>query len=221
VATAIALAPVQGAAVVDVADVDAAVVQAAKGEPPAPAPTPADAKAATWETTGGLTAHAILDAAADPARACTTIVSLNTGEKIEQTQWADWLHLGNVVAGLAEHAVITTTRSFVPAAAAAAAPAAGAPPATDSIDALLEDCFDDAARALASVVAHEGHTDLVVGFETDWADGTVIEVAWPARKIGILPAGADAPVDAQGWIVRRSTEWTDEDLSAALAAGAS
>ncbi len=219
VATAIALAPVQGAAVVDVADVPTAVVQAAKGEPPAPAPTPADAKAATWETTGGFTAHAILDRAADPAHACTTIVSLDTDKEIEHTKWADWLHLGNVVAGLAEHAVITTTRTFVPV--AAAGPPEPVPAAAESVDVLLEDCFDEDARALASIVAKEGYTALVVGFETGWADGTVIEVAWPARRIGILPAGAEAPADANGWTVRRSTDWTADDLSAALTAGTS
>jgi hypothetical protein len=49
----------------------------------------------------------------------------------------------------------------------------------------------------------------------------VIEVAWIARKIGILPAGAEIPADAHGWIVRRSTDWTAEELSAALTAGPS
>jgi hypothetical protein len=220
VAMAVALAPVQGAAVVDVADVPAAVGQAAKGHPPAPSPTPADAKAATWETTGGLIAHTILDGAADPANACTAIVSLDTDEEIEHLKWSDCLHLGNLVAGLGDKAVITTTRTFVPAAAATGGPAAPAP-ATDSVDALLEDCFDDDARALAATVAQAGNTDLVVGFETDWPDGTVIEVAWPARKIGILPGGAETPADANGWIVRRSTDWTAEELSAALASGTS
>lgn len=221
VATVVALAPVKGAAVVDVADVDAAVNQAAKGAPPAPAPTPADAKAATWETTGGLTAHAILDSAADSNHGCTAIVSLDTDNEIEQTKWADWLHLGNLVAGLAEHAVITTTRTYVPAAPATASSGASVPAAPESVEALLEDCFDEAARALASSVGQQGHTDLVVGYETGWADGTVIEIAWTAHRIGILPAGAEAPADAHGWIVRRSTEWTAEELSAALTAGTS
>ena len=116
--------------------------------------------------------------------------------------------------------MITTTRTFVPAAAAAGGPAAPAP-AADSVEALLEDCFDDDARALATAVAQAGNTDLVVGFETGWPDGTVIEVAWPARKIGILPAGAETPVNSNGWIVRRSTDWTVEELSAALASGTS
>jgi ATP-dependent helicase YprA (DUF1998 family) len=221
VATAIALASVPTAAVVEVADVDAAVTQAANRERLTPAATAAGTKAATWETSGGLTVHAILDATAGPDHVCTAVVSLDTRDKIELTEWTDWLHLGNVVAGLAGNAVITTTRTYDPDAAAAPSPEVGVTAAPDSVEALLEDSFDDAARALAYTVAQEGHTDLVVGYETGWVEGTVIEIAWPARKVGILPAGADTLPDANGWSVRRSTEWTAEELSAALNVGAS
>jgi hypothetical protein len=219
-ATAVALAPVPAAAVFDVADVDAAVVKAAKGEQPTPSRSPTDAKAATWETTGGLTTHAILDAAADRDHSCAAIVSLDTRGEVAQTEWADWLHLGNVLAGLAEHAVITTTRAYEPG-AVSALPSEVGTAAPESLEALLEDCFDDPARVLASTVAREGHKDLVVGYETGWADGTVLEIAWPAQRVGILPAGADAPADSDGWSVRRSTEWTTDELSLALTAGAS
>jgi hypothetical protein len=165
--------------------------------------------------------HAILDGAADPGDVCTAVVSLDTADELELAKWVDWLHLSNVVAGLAEHAVITTTRTYDPGAAAPLQQRAGITAAPASVEALLEDSFDDGARALAATVAQKGHTNLVVGYEPGWADGTVIEIAWPPARVGILSAGADTPAEAHGWTLRRSTEWTAGELSSTLTSRAS
>ena len=121
--------------------------------------TPTGDKAATWETTGGLVAHAILDSSADPDRACTAVISLDTGKEVEQDRWADWLHLGNVVAGLAEKAVITTTRIYAEDESFLPPTNADVTAADESIAALLEDCFDDVRertrRCGGSSRAHE------------------------------------------------------------------
>ena len=218
VATSVALAPLRGSVVVDIADVATAVGRAARGETPHPASTPTDAKAATWETTGGLTAHAILDATAEADRACTAVLSLDTTAEVEQDLWADWLHLGNLLSALGSEAVITTTRTYT--ADGAVPPTAVPEPAAGTTDAaietLLEDCFDETARALATSAAQDGHTALIVGYEPGWPDGTVIEVAWPDRTIGILPAGTEVPANTHGWQLRAAPAWTVDDLIAAL-----
>ena len=215
-ATVVALAPVQGATVVDVADIVVAVAQAARGTGPQPAATRTGDKAASWETTGGLIAHAILDSSAATDQACTAVITLDTRSDVEQDRWADWLHLGNVVAGLTDNAIITTTRIYAEDESISPIAAAGAAAPDESIAALLEDCFDDVAKDLAAAVARLGHTNLIVGFEPGWPDGTVIEVAWPDRKVGILAAGSESPTDSHAWSLHRSTDWTVEALTSAL-----
>ena len=97
------------------------------------------------------------------------------------------------------------------------------PPAatTDSdVDALLADSYDDAARKLGEAGAAAGFTNLVVGFETDWPDGTLVEIAWPALKVGVLPSGAEVPADRDGWTLLVAGAATDAELLAALESGA-
>lgn len=60
-----------------------------------------------------------------------------------------------------------------------------------------------------------------MGHEPGWPDGTVIEVAWPAVRVGILPAGAAVPADADGWTLRASADWTESELLSVLAGRAS
>ena len=84
---------------------------------------------------------------------------------------------------------------------------------------LLADSDDDAARELGVAGAAAGFTDLVVGFETDWPDGTLIEIAWPALKVGVLPSGADIPAERDGWTLLVAGVATDAELLAALESG--
>jgi hypothetical protein len=149
---------------------------------------------------------------------CWAVVSLDTGvDAIDRSAWADWLHLGNLVAGLQDQAVITTTRTGRAEAPEPPIPDPGyAEPADDTIERLLEDSFDEGARDLAAAAAALGHTDLVVGFETEWPDGTLFEIAWPAAMVAVLPAGSKEPSESFGWMVRSSDAWTEDELIAAL-----
>lgn len=216
VATFVALAPIRSGVVVDIIDVPAAVTRAARGQWPDPASTPSDARVASWESTGGLAVHAILDAATDPDDACTAVLSLDTATEFEQAHWADWLHLANLLAGLGTQAVITTTRTFQPEGAATPIPATVDGAAEASIESLLEDVFDEAAKTLAASAAQAGHKGFIVGYEPGWPDGTVIEVAWADRKVGILPGASEVPSDTHGWALRASPDWSREELLDAL-----
>jgi hypothetical protein len=215
VAMMVALAPVSGGVAVDVATASAAIARVAGGDLPEPSPIPTDIRAATWESSSGLWAHAILDAAASPDHPCTAVLSLDTSTDVSQDQWADWLHLGNIIAGLGTDAVITTTGSYAGGQPPAPVmPATGAVPS--SADVLLEDCYDDDARQLGTAAVAAGHSKLVVGYETDWPEGTLIEIAWPDRKVGILPAGEDVPGNGHGWTLLPAATTAEAELLAAL-----
>ncbi|MEV4419507.1 DEAD/DEAH box helicase [Patulibacter sp. NPDC049589] len=221
VATGLALGPIHNGIVLDVPSVELAVHQAVLHGAPEASPVPCEAKAIMWESAGGLRGHSILDPRADAGRTCTTVLALDTSAPVAQDEWADWMHLGNLLTGLRDQSIVTTTNSFVPdeseASSAVAEPTAtGASIAGLGIESALEDCFDAAAKALAIAAAAVTYDDFVVGFEPGWADGTVVEVAWPTRKVGILAAGADHPEDAHGWAIRPSDEWDPQNLIAAL-----
>ena len=215
VAAMVALAPVSGGAAVDVATASAAIARVAGGLAPEPSPVPTDVRAAMWESTSGLRGHAILDAAASADRACTAVLSLDTSTDVSQDQWVDWLHLGNLLAGLGPNAVVTTTVTYDDG-QAPVTPTPVADAASSSADSLLADCYDDDAKQLGAAAVAAGHTDLVVGYETDWPAGTLIEIAWPDRQVGILPAGEDAPSTAHGWKLLAAATTTEAELLAAL-----
>jgi hypothetical protein len=213
IGTGVVAAPVRNAPTVDVADVAAALEAAAGGGVPQPAGMSTEIRAATWETTGGLVAHTVLQQ--QPQR-CAAVVSLDTSGEVTQDAWSDWLHLGNLLAGLGEEAVITTTRSY--RRGAVPEPATEPPVATtdSDVEALLTDSYDEAARKLGAAGAAAGFTSLVVGLETDWPDGTLLEIAWPASKVGILPSHAKIPADRDGWTLLVAGAATDVELLAAL-----
>lgn len=212
VGTGVAAGPVVNTPTVDVADFAATVEAAAGGADPVPAGVPTQIRAATWKSTGGLVAHTVLQQ--HPQR-CAAVVSLDTSDEVTQDEWSDWLHLGNLVSGLGADAVIGTTRSH---SMPAPVPLTEEPvfAADTDIDALLADSYDGAARELGAAGADAGFTDLVVGFETDWPDGTLLEVAWPALKVGILPSGAQIPDDRDGWKLLVAGDATAAELLAAL-----
>jgi len=215
VAVSVALAPVAGSSV-DVASREVAVNDAIGGKAPEPSPTPTLVKAAGWESTGGLPAYAILDGEADPERACTVVLSLDTSEEVERERWVDWLHLGNLFAGLGSNAVITTTTGHDGDVAIVPPPPAATNPAGDPLAERLGESFDENARGLALAAAHAGHGDFIVGYEPDWQEGTLIEVAWPEQKIGLLPSGEPVPEDAHGWSLLRADRATSQELIAAF-----
>jgi ATP-dependent helicase YprA (DUF1998 family) len=215
VAMAVALAPISGGVVVDVADAIAAIERVARGALPQPSPVPTDSRAATWETTSGLATHAILDAGANPEHPCIAVVSLDTSNDVSQDQWIDWLHLGNLLAGLGPDAVMTTTASYD----ATREPVEVRPvedTAASFVESLLEDCFDQNAKLLGSAAIAAGHTELVVGYEPGWPEGTLMEIAWPDRQVGILPTGETAPRESRGWSLFTAGDTTEAELLAAL-----
>ncbi|MGH3370977.1 MAG: hypothetical protein ACRDPR_13355, partial [Nocardioidaceae bacterium] len=157
----------------------------------------------------------------------TTVASLDSSGPADKGRWEDWTHLGNLLQFLGGASVITTTRTWtpdgeepppgLPPATTAAPPA---PAGTDTTAGLLDDCYDLAARALAETAIAAGHTGLVVGYEPGDPDGTVLEVAWPAQKVGILPTGATQPGALPGWVVRTPEQWESDALLVALTEGA-
>ena len=217
IGTGIAAAPVRNAPTVDVADLAATLEAAAGGGDPQPAGMPTEIRAATWQSTGGLVAHTVVQQ--QPQR-CAAVVSLDTSGEVTQDQWSDWLHLGNLLAGLGDDAVITTTVSYNPIAATEPAPVPPAATTDSDVESLLADSYDEAARKLGEAGAAAGFMNLVVGFETDWPDGTLVEIAWPALKVGVLPSRADVPADRDGWTLFVAGAATDAELLAALESGA-
>ena len=218
VATLVALAPISEVTAVNVADGASTSSLVARGLPVELSPIPTDFQAATWESTGGLATTAILDATKPATAACSAVLSLDTAHELDQQQWTDWLHLGNLLAGLGPNALITTTVSYDGDGAPTAPPAADGIGVTESVpsEAALEDCFDDDARALGAAAFAAGHTNLVVGYEPGWADGSVIEIAWPSQHVGVLASGAPEPVDTHAWTLLPAAGTPATALIAAL-----
>ena len=216
VALSVALGPLQGVPKINIADPLRAIDRAAAGDAPEPAPTPTGVVAATWETSGGAPMHVIMDSDRDQERPCTAVASLDTSTHIQQDQWADWLHLGNLFGGLEDDAIITTTKARVPAGGVVVTPSPAVATPNGDIADRLQDCFDETAEVLATSAADAGYGDFEVGYEPGWTDGTVLEVSWPGRRVGILPSSADPPEETHDWTVLSSTDWTIEALLAAL-----
>jgi hypothetical protein len=206
----------QGVPKINIADPSRAIDRAAAGDAPEPAPTPTGVVAATWETSGGAPMHVIMDSDRDQERPCTAVASLDTSTHIQQDQWADWLHLGNLFGGLEADAIITTTKARVPAGGVVVTPSPAVATPNGDIADRLQDCFDETAEVLATSAADAGYGDFEVGYEPGWTDGTVLEVSWPGRRVGILPSSADPPEETHDWTVLSSTDWTIEALLAAL-----
>ena len=80
--------------------------------------------------------------------------------------------------------------------------------------------FDLAAVPLAEVAVEAGWDQLVAGYSSGDPDDTPVEVAWPARRVGILPSGGRRPSTLTDWDLRTPDKWTPAELLAALAAGA-
>ncbi|MEW6474309.1 MAG: DEAD/DEAH box helicase [Actinomycetota bacterium] len=221
--TALTLAPGPSGTHVPVGDRRATIDRLARGGQPEPSATPTGIDTITWETTGGLVVATLLDK--DPAVPTVTgVASLDTTRDPDRDRWEDWTHLGNLLQFLGDAAILITTRTWSPEetpalTATPAAPPTPQPPGGPAA-AELDDCYDDAARALAEAALAHGYTDLVVGYEPGDPDGTVLEVAWPARKVGILPTGATQPGALTGWAVRTPDLWEPADLLAALDEGA-
>lgn len=216
VGTGVAAAPVRNAPTVDVTDLATTLVAVAGGGNPQPAGIPTEIRAATWQSTGGLIAHTVVQQ--QPQR-CAAVVSLDTSGDVTQDQWSDWLHLGNLLAGLGDDVVITTTLSYNPTAETEPVPVPPVATASSDVEALLADSYDEAARRLGEAGAAAGFTNLVVGFETDWPDGTLVEIAWPELKVGVLPSGAEVPAARDGWTLLVAGAATEAELLAKLESG--
>ena len=66
----------------------------------------------TWSSQGGQTAATALEREGDPIP--TAVLAYDTSIETERNRWSDWLHLGNLIQYLGEHAVITTTSAYDP-----------------------------------------------------------------------------------------------------------
>jgi hypothetical protein len=214
-AGATALAPASTGTTIPIESHQNAVDQAAIGSAVAPAPNPTDIAAIGWTSQNGLAVTAILDRNGEPTP--TVVTSFDTGGEPDKPRWFDWLRLGNLFQFLEAQAVITTTRSHL---AAAPTPAAKKPDVSTpaELEALLQDVFDEAAVPLARAAAASGFTDLVVGYSAGDPDDSVIEIAWPDERVGILPSGGAVPEGLDDWDLRTPDDWTTKDLTDVLTA---
>jgi hypothetical protein len=128
--------------------------------------------------------------------------------------WADWLHLSNLLQHLGGATQIATTASATLLPPTVVTPAAS--PVTDIVD--FSECLDDAVAELARSAVSHGYPDVVFGFEPGDLDGTLIEAAWPAAKVGIVLDGQviGTSLAADGWRVLRVGEWSVDALLEAL-----
>jgi hypothetical protein len=229
-ATALALAPGPSSPNMPVADRAATINRVASGGTPDASPTPTGTDVITWATTGELAVATILDR--DPkVPTVTAVASLLSEDAPDKGRWEDWSHLGNLLQFLGDAAVLCTTRTWTPEEAVATPPTPvpgevaapigrTAPGGLETPDlSVLGDCYDDEARALAEGILAAGHTRVIVGYEPGDAAGTLLEIAWPAERVGILPTGA-AKTELPGWSVGTPDQWDPASLLAALTEGA-
>jgi ATP-dependent helicase YprA (DUF1998 family) len=208
-----AIAAGTGGSQVPVKDPDGAIEQAARDLPIEPADHETGIAALSWSSHNGQPATTVLERNGDPLPA--TVVSYDTTEPADKNCWVDWLHLGNLLQHLGERAVITTTRTYTPDTAKPTSPVTAAPSGVDP----LADVFDPDALPLAQAAIDAGWDHLVVGHPSGDPDDTPIEVAWPDRRVGILPTGGARPSTLNDWDLRPPTEWTVAHLLAALTEG--
>ena len=195
----------------------AAINQASRHLPVAPAGHDTGIAALTWATLNGQPAATVLERNGSPLP--TAVLSHDTGAPPDKARWTDWLHVGNLLQHLGDHAVIVTTRTFTPE----TGPRPSAPPTATSSGTrkLLADVFDPAALPLAEAAISAGWDQLVVGFASGDADDTPIEVAWPTQRVGILPTDGSRPSTLTDWDLRTPDQWTVAKLLTALNGGSS
>jgi hypothetical protein len=142
------------------------------------------------------------------------VLAYDTSNETERNRWSDWLHLGNLVQYLGDHAIITTTSTYDPdSSSSTETPKIEVFASTSE---LLEDVVDTAAKDLAAAAVEAGWRDLMIGMEAGDDINTPIEVAWTAARVGILPTGVERPSTLSDWDLREPSEWTTEELLDAL-----
>jgi hypothetical protein len=208
-------------------------------DPPA-ADGPVVALAARALTPGQLPLALFLDAADPNAERWTVLAVLDDAPDVltsaeHLARWADWLPWANllqflglpeseragVIAGASQagdlawedlrlrHAASSGHPASVPT---SPVPGAAAPAVALTDDQLeeLELVVDEGAAQLARQAMEHGAPLFEAGHEVD---GEPLEVAWPARHVAVLEAGANA---IEGWDARPSERWTLDELLSAL-----
>ena len=199
--------------------IDQVVATLAIGEFPVAVDEQTGVATGPWNSLNQQEAWWILEHGGDPMP--TVVLAYDTTIETDRPRWQDWLHLGNLFQHLGTRAVITTngviaTDGLVDSTAYAAQ----LPTTTVELpSALLDEVVDPGARTLGLAAVAAGCTELEVGFDSGDAEETIVEIAWPASKVGILPTGGARPTALDGWDVREPSAWTAEDLLAAIEAG--
>ena len=184
----------------------------ASGGSPTPAGHETGIAAMTWTSQSGQVAVTALERDGDPIP--MAVLAYDTSIETERNRWSDWLHLGNLIQYLGDHAIITTTSTYDPEPSTSAQAHQGRRRCSTSE--LLEDVVDAAAKDLAAAAVEAGWRDLVVGLEAGDDINTPIEVAWTAARVGIMPSGVARPTTLSDWDLREPSEWTTEELLEAL-----
>ena len=208
---AVLAAGASGAAI-QVENLAAAVGASAAGESPIPASHETGSAVMTWSSQNGQIAVTAIERDGGPIP--TAVLAYDSSVETDRNRWSDWLHLGNLIQYLGDHAIITTTSAY------------DAEPATSShladvglvasTSELLEEIVDGEARDLAAAAVEAGWRDLVVGLEAGDDLNTPIEVAWTAARVGIMPSGVERPSTLTDWELREPSAWTKEELLGAL-----
>jgi ATP-dependent helicase YprA (DUF1998 family) len=211
-----ALAPAVNGVTFPVGDRVATINAAGRDDPVNPVDGTTDVAYIEWRSHGGgQRVAAVLDRAVGSEP--TVVVSYDTTIQPDQPRWSDWLQLGNLVQYVGDHAVITTTRSFVPVTTGSVTPVGSADSA--ALDARLDDIFDDAARDLARHAIDLGYDHFVVGMSAGDADDTPLEVAWQVEGVAVLAVGAVRPSTLGDWDIRPADQWSPDALIDALRGG--
>jgi len=208
--TAIALC--QGGSVLSTMNRQSAVDAAAVGDAIVPVRDETGIVALTSTSQGGQSLTTIIER--DSTAAITAVLSYDTNVEPNRARWSNWLHLANLLQHLKEHAIVTTTRSYVPF-LDEDSPQMTPTGVPDHTGEILADVFDQAALPLALTALSAGWTDLVVGLSFD-EDDTPVEIAWPSAKVGILPSSGSQPATLDGWDLRVPRDWTVDALLKAL-----
>lgn len=192
-----------------------AVRELALFSPIVPAPNETGTAVLTWASQNDQACGVVVEQNGDPLP--TAVLSYDSATEPDKLRWADWIHLANILQHLGSHAVLTTNQIYSPDEDSPPGPVA--PVAAADTDGLLDDVLDTAALPLARAAIDAGRVDLVVGHPSGDANDTPIEVAWPARRVGILPTGGDRPLTLIDWDLRTPDGWTPAALLEALAGG--
>jgi hypothetical protein len=199
---------------------------------------------ATPATNRGLGFHCFLDQPAQDER-WTVVISLPddgkaVGEPMHPGRWHDWLQWANLgqflaatgrdfvvcttttppdvvadllLSDLAEHSPDSDRTPGLVSPSATRAPRTATPTLSADMIEELELVDDRAVAALVRRVLEAGGPPFVAGYETDTGD--VIEAAWPAKHIGVVPGGDTAGATGT-WDVRAAGDWDAGVLLEAL-----